>query len=1332
MIRFFYNDGVLSMNAKNRVRFVRGGLLALALALLPAAGRAQQQFQGVCSRVKIQILQELSLERIGFLATLEVTNNDGVDSITDFSASLTFTDPADGDGAENNASDWFFVRAPEMENINNISGQGIIAPTQKAVVRWFIIPKPGAGGEDPAGKRYRVGCNLSAKFQGEYFPDDVLFAVPDMITVQPQPLLDIAYFQPRDVQGDDPFTETVEAPIPFILGVLVRNVGYGPAKNVMIRSEQPRIVENLQSLLIVPRLLGVRVMDSPLDRTSLTVNIGDLEPGTTRKAAWDMITTLSGEFVEFSATYTHAPEFGGEETSLITNLVAHFIAKEVLNDQAGRDDVLDFLADTDRDDSMIPDALYESEGQILPVNHIVNAAIGTPPGPGQALAEVDSDRTDWCYMRLDDPHQATLPIDSVVRGDGKVVNSNNYWTNIRYRESDNAKLTYLNIFDLCNLGSNTYTVTYGAIPADTNAPVTTIEFAGVEVGSGTNHYITDETQIFFLSTDENAVSIVYSLTNAPFQPAYPFWIREAGDYTVSFFATDSEGNIENTNTVRVVVNGLPPGLQQFGKDAESVLLTGDALSIRPGSTRISFSASGSALMTDAQVDIFRGVLPWTAVSNAPCSPNALGTAALHVGGEYVDYYKYRVDGGSWSSQQMVADPINLSGLADGTHTVEILGRPQHGSYPAESNALSVAWDVDSAVNPVQVYGAPATPTRLDSAQLNVGGTGVTDYRWRIDEGYFHAIEPVAIPFSVDKLDPGVRTVDVRGQVGGTMEDTNEFHSVAWTVDPLHGHGYDEADKVRSVAFTNIGMAVTEWVWDGKNESGSDVLPGWYTVRLTLVNELAQTNFATMLVQVEDLYATSEVLAEAGRGPDTPYARGRWIVWQDQSDGSAEIYALDLLASNATPRQLTSGDFTQKNPKTDGHHAVWQGRRSDGSWDLYMADLDNTGAVVQVTSSLGNDEVNPDIDWPWIVFQSKSTSSPDDPWQLHRINLTAGGGATALLPGIEDQLYPDLDAGRVVWADWRDSGPGEIYFMDLERGTWFRVTDNIYGQYNPVLMKHWIVWQDNRHSQVEIYGYDLLRGSEVRITNTPEDEAFPFLDGGWVCCQEDSLGVGLVNLRLVHLSNLATIPLTRSETAKSHQSANGRKLTWLEGGEVKAAELPAIQAVFRNLNAVPVTASVATEATDAFTLLARWNAAVGVTEINRYTSMVPTLVKETATWSGGATGDNFALVEGDFLWVRFGDAYVADMGAATLEAVDLLAGVNVVSLTDFPQPCTAHRLMRGLGLANVRALRMLDPATGRWFAAEVRQGQLVGYDFAIPASAVLLLDMQLAVNDWRPE
>ena len=48
-----------------------------------------------------------------------------------------------------------------------------------------------------------------------------------------------------------------------------------------------------------------------------------------------MITTLSGEFTEFRASYTHAPELGGRDTSLIRDINAYFIVHEVMNDQPG-------------------------------------------------------------------------------------------------------------------------------------------------------------------------------------------------------------------------------------------------------------------------------------------------------------------------------------------------------------------------------------------------------------------------------------------------------------------------------------------------------------------------------------------------------------------------------------------------------------------------------------------------------------------------------------------------------------------------------------------------------------------------------------------------------------------------------------------------------------------------------------------------------------------------------------------------------------------------------------------------------------------------------------
>ena len=45
------------------------GILLALVSVQPAS--AQQQQRGLCARVKIVILQELALERVGFEATLE-------------------------------------------------------------------------------------------------------------------------------------------------------------------------------------------------------------------------------------------------------------------------------------------------------------------------------------------------------------------------------------------------------------------------------------------------------------------------------------------------------------------------------------------------------------------------------------------------------------------------------------------------------------------------------------------------------------------------------------------------------------------------------------------------------------------------------------------------------------------------------------------------------------------------------------------------------------------------------------------------------------------------------------------------------------------------------------------------------------------------------------------------------------------------------------------------------------------------------------------------------------------------------------------------------------
>ena len=1325
---------------------LRASLTVIFLCVLTLSLHAQQQFQGWCARVKIEIEQELTLERIGFEATLTVTNNDGEDAITDFLAELTFEDP---ENPGEDASDLFFVRQPQIESVSAVDGNGVIQPSRTAVVRWFIIPKILAGGEDPRGKVYQVGARLGGKLGGVEIPEQNMLVIPDDITVRPEPQLNITYFLPRDVQANNPFTETVEAPVPFTLGVLVTNSGFGTARDLQIDSQQPEIVENLQGLRLVAQLLGARVMDSELDRASLLVDLGDLEPGQTKKGAWDMITTLSGEFIDFSASYSHASDLGGEETSVIASLDAHFFAREVLNDQPGRDDILDFLAVTDRNEELIPDALYESEGNILPVNHLSQAEFLNDELSGdlEVLLGVDSNFEGWGYIRVEDPAQGRYDIAKVTRSDGKVIHPRNAWTSLRYENPSNRRLDRLHIFDLVEDGFYyEYTIEYEAPLEDTTPPVTEIAFAGDFTRVGATVYLTRDTQIFFLVEDESPVSIFYKLDDEEeLRPGLPFQLEDPGTYTVTYFSVDAAGNEEDENTQIVVLSDEPPVFDLAETGEIQLVQAGDTLSVRPSAADLGFTATPSPFPAFGEVSVHRGVVAWPRLSGVPLSPTGSDAAELVVSGDHVDYYRYRLNGGAWSAETQADVPISLEGLS-GNIALDVIARSTFGTYgnagmdPAdvpEDFILSVEWTVTGGFPAFALDGLPPLPLRETAAEVFVSAPGLELYRWTLDGSFFRPEENPSVPISLDPIPTGERKLDLIGRIGGDWQETNSPSRLAFLADPMYGSDLAALDRVRTIDLGEIDPADVSAVWDGLDDNARPVPSGWYTVKVVVSDELGRSRYQTRLVEVRNLAERPEVLASSGTAPDRPHSRGDWVVWQDRADGLWNIRARNLAVPDSPVVAVTAGGRDHTRPHTDGRRVVWQGRNSSGAWDVWLFDLEAEGAVPQrITNSATLDQSRPVVDGGWVVWRERALSDPDAPWQLvaHDVALGESG---VVFAGPADQVEASLQSGRLVWRDQRDVGPGEIYFADLETGETRRLTERIEGQYHPAIFGDRVVWQDTRGGVLDIYGYDFLRESELRFTDTPENEALPYLEGNWMITEEDGAGVETANFRLRHLESGASAPLTNAPTAKSNPGIAAGHFVWLEGsgggGEIRAARLPALQAAFADHNAIVVTPDLADRFGTAFPLLAHWRDAAGIDAVGRYASLVPEPVLESATWNGTAAGGtDFALEAGDFLWVRFGDQRLVDLGATDGGPIDLVAGVNVVSYAGFPSGFRVADLIAQVGPAHVVAVRMLDASTGRWLAVKVEDGALVGPDFAIPEAALLLVEMHNPVSEWKPE
>ena len=211
----------------------------------------------ICARVKIEIHQELTLERQAFDAKMKITNTLDTLSIDDVSVDVSFADEdgntvlASSDPNSTNAS--FFIRIDSIDGISDVNGTGSVAPATEAEIHWLIIPAPGAAGNLPDGKVFFVGATLNYTVGG--VAEEVV-VTPDFITVKPLPRLTLDYFLTQEVIADDPLTLEIEPIEPYTLGVRVQNNGIATARNLKIDSAQPEIIENEQGLRSEERRVG--------------------------------------------------------------------------------------------------------------------------------------------------------------------------------------------------------------------------------------------------------------------------------------------------------------------------------------------------------------------------------------------------------------------------------------------------------------------------------------------------------------------------------------------------------------------------------------------------------------------------------------------------------------------------------------------------------------------------------------------------------------------------------------------------------------------------------------------------------------------------------------------------------------------------------------------------------------------------------------------------------------------------------------------------------------------------------------------------------------------
>jgi len=541
------------------------GLMGLATLFSVSASLAGDAY---CATVEIEIQQELTLERQAFDARMKINNGlDGIDLtdvqveifITDESGSNIIVATTDEYAANTNTNDAkFFQQDPSLKNIDQLPN-GKVVGGQSAEINWLLIPAVGASDDNPQGKIYYVGATLTYTLQEE---TQTIEVSPDYIFVKPMPYLELDYFLPGYVYGDNPSTDPIEPEIPFPLGLRIKNNGFGAANKVQIESGQPEIIRNDLGLLIGFAIQSSSVNGDPVS-PSLRMDYGSIESFGSKMGYWEMTASLAGSFSNFTADISHSDELGGAMTSLInpTNVHTHIHIKDVVVDLPDRDRVVDFLT---------PGIVYESEG-----DEVYASSLGGSLDPISGLNyrfsfSITNAALDYVYATIDSPlgqNTDDYAIKRVVRSDGKVMNESNVWFSKEgppHVVGENWDY-YFNLFDV-NGSEYTYTVELMDI-SEVNNPPAIQYIAPQTVNPG------EDIGLFVVAYDDGGVPQL-SCGNLPSGATFTqdtnatdlaygefLWTpseNQSGVYQVKFAASDGELSSFRLALLTVTGDALPP------------------------------------------------------------------------------------------------------------------------------------------------------------------------------------------------------------------------------------------------------------------------------------------------------------------------------------------------------------------------------------------------------------------------------------------------------------------------------------------------------------------------------------------------------------------------------------------------------------------------------------------------------------------------------------------------------------------------------------------------------------------------------------------------------
>jgi CARDB/Immunoglobulin domain len=435
---------------------------ALGLPTLPQSG--------VCAQIQLQLSQNAVLTENAFNATLQLSDQ-GSSPLTNIAVNVVIQN-----ALGQNVTTLFDVQPPTIGGgLSAVDGTGMLTANGTGSAEWILIPTSAAAPQTST--NYLVSGSLSYTQNG--VPVTIPLT-PEPITVQPSPQLYLSYFIQQDVYGDDPFTPEIEPSIPFAMGLMIQNQGYGTANNFQITSSQPTIVDNKKGLLIGFNIIGTQVDGQPAT-PSLTANFGNLAPQQTAVGVWNLTSTLDGQFTAIKASYQAIDPLGKPSVSFIDGIQTHIMTHLVQAAGAWDDGLPDFLVIDNPNPQNLPDTVYLSSGPIEPVSDVQSGSTDNPVTTANLQVHFTADfPAGFSYVLVPDPANGQFGLTNILCSGGTSLLTNDFWMTYQTLQGVTQPpllQTNLHLFVYhTNAGPDTYTLQYGGPVnlTDTNPPVSSV------------------------------------------------------------------------------------------------------------------------------------------------------------------------------------------------------------------------------------------------------------------------------------------------------------------------------------------------------------------------------------------------------------------------------------------------------------------------------------------------------------------------------------------------------------------------------------------------------------------------------------------------------------------------------------------------------------------------------------------------------------------------------------------------------------------------------------------------------------------------------------------